>query len=49
MSHMIQPTEMAPDFVAEAYYHGDKVTVKLSDYLNQWVVLFFYAGDFTFV
>lgn len=46
---MVKPTQPAPDFVAEAYYRGDKVTLKLSDFQNQWVTLFFYASDFTFV
>lgn len=46
---VIKPTQMAPDFEAEAYYRGDFVTIKLSDFKGQWVVLFFYASDFTFV
>lgn len=39
----------ALDFTAEAYCRGDRINVKLSDYRNQWVVLFFYRADFTFV
>ncbi len=39
----------AVDFAAEAYYRGDRINVKLSDFRNIWVVLFFYATDFTFV
>ena len=39
----------APDFQAPAYYQGKFTTVKLSDYLGQWVLLCFYPGDFTFV
>ena|GEM_PF-741246 len=39
----------AADFTAEAYYRGERVTVKLSDISNKWVVLFFYSNDFTFV
>lgn len=39
----------APDFVAEAYYRGQKIDVRLSDLRSQWVVLFFYKADFTFV
>lgn len=46
---MIKPTMAAPDFSAEAYHLGNKITVKLSSYINDWVVLFFYASDFTFV
>ena len=39
----------APAFEAQALVN-DKVTkVSLSDYRGQWVVLFFYPGDFTFV
>ena len=31
-------------------YHNDKLgTVKLSDYIGKWLVLFFYPADFTFV
>ena len=39
----------APDFEAPAYYKGDFVSVKLSDFLGKWVLLCFYPGDFTFV
>lgn len=46
---MIKPTMFAPDFSADAYYLGNKITVLLSSYKNDWVVLFFYASDFTFV
>lgn len=46
---LLKPTQMAPDFAADAYYRGNRVTVKLSDFKNQWVALFFYASDFTFV
>ncbi len=46
---VVKPEELAPDFTAEAYYRGNRVTVNLSDYKNHWVTLFFYASDFTFV
>lgn len=46
---MIFPTQLAPDFEAEAYDAGNKVTIRLQDFKNQWVLLFFYASDFTFV
>jgi len=46
---MIKVGKKAPDFVAPAYHKGNFVSVKLSDYLDQWVVLCFYPGDFTFV
>lgn len=39
----------AADFTAEAYYRGERITVKLSDFIKKWVVLFFYGNDFTFV
>jgi len=39
----------APDFTAPAYYKGEFVNVKLSDYQGKWVLLCFYPGDFTFV
>lgn len=39
----------APDFQAPAYYRGKFTSVKLSDFLGQWVMLCFYPGDFTFV
>lgn len=46
---MLKPAVMAPDFQADAYFLGNKITVTLSDYLNGYVVLFFYSSDFTFV
>jgi hypothetical protein len=39
----------APDFEASAYIDGGFKNIKLSDYKDQWVVLCFYPGDFTFV
>ena len=39
----------APDFECQAYHHGKFVNVKLSDYADKYVVLFFYPLDFTFV
>ena len=46
---MIKVGRKAPDFEAPAYFEGDFVSLKLSDYLGKWVVLCFYPGDFTFV
>jgi len=46
---MIQVGQKAPDFVAPGYHNGKFISVKLSDYLGQWVLLCFYPGDFTFV
>lgn len=42
-------TRPAPDFTAEAVVAGELDEIKLSDYRGQWVVLFFYPLDFTFV
>jgi len=39
----------AADFTAEAYYRGQRVELKLSDFRKKWVILFFYSNDFTFV
>lgn len=41
----------ATDFTAEGYFRGQRVEIRLSDVLNNknWVVLFFYSNDFTFV
>jgi hypothetical protein len=44
-----QVGQKAPDFEAPAYYKGEFTSVKLSDYLEKWVLVCFYPGDFTFV
>lgn len=46
-----QTTDMAPLFEAEAYDHAEKKIKKLrlESYRGSWVILFFYASDFTFV
>lgn len=60
MSHVISPgkcfvqepvvlDQPAADFTAEAYCRGQRIDVQLSQYCGKWVVLFFYANDFTFV
>lgn len=46
---MVQIGHPAPAFETEAYHKGKFVNVKLSDFTGQWVILFFYPGDFTFV
>ncbi len=46
---MTQVGQKAPDFALEGVLDGKFVEVKLSDYLGNWVVLFFYPLDFTFV
>ncbi|TYP53260.1 peroxiredoxin (alkyl hydroperoxide reductase subunit C) [Thermosediminibacter litoriperuensis] len=47
--HCLQRGDPAPDFEAQAYCRGNRITVRLSDYRGQWVMLFFYSSDFTFV
>jgi peroxiredoxin 2/4 len=39
----------APQFKAQALVKGDFKEISLSDFKGQWVVLFFYPLDFTFV
>ena len=46
---MVQVGQKAPAFTAQAYTQGNFGQVHLTDYMNQWVMLFFYPGDFTFV
>ncbi|MBI5803242.1 redoxin domain-containing protein [Candidatus Pacearchaeota archaeon] len=41
--------QRAPDFEAKALHENKIKDVKLSDYREKWVVLFFYPGDFTFI
>ena len=48
-ARMIQVGKPAPNFTAPAYHKGKFISVKLSEYLEKWVVLCFYPGDFTFV
>ena len=49
VSPMIHVGKKAPDFTAPAYHKGKFINVQLSEYLNKWVILCFYPGDFTFV
>jgi len=37
------------DFELSAYYQKKLTKIKLSDFRGQWLVLFFYPADFTFV
>ena len=46
---MVNVGQKAPDFTAPAYHLGKFISIKLSEYLDKWVVLCFYPGDFTFV
>lgn len=47
----LQVGKEAPDFKVDAYIRGasEPQEISLSDYRGQWVVLFFYPRDFTFV
>lgn len=46
-----QTTDQAPLFTAEAYDNAEKKMkeIRLEEYRGKWVILFFYASDFTFV
>ncbi len=47
---MLMINQSAPQFTAQAVYDAGEVKeVSLSDFKGQWVVLFFYPLDFTFV
>lgn len=48
-TRMLKVGSKAPEFTAKAFFNGEFVEVKLSDYLGKWVLLCFYPGDFTFV
>ena len=39
----------APTFETKGYHQGSIKSIKLADYQGQWVMLYFYPGDFTFV
>lgn len=41
--------DLAPIFCAEALVHGKVKEVCLEEYKGQWLILFFYSSDFTFV
>lgn len=45
----IKVTSPAPKFAAKAVINGQIKDLKLDDYAGQWVVLFFWPLDFTFV
>ncbi len=46
---MLQVGQPAPDFTMEGVVGKEFKEFKLSDYRGQWIVLFFYPLDFTFV
>jgi alkyl hydroperoxide reductase subunit AhpC len=45
----IQVGKTAPEIAAQAYWRGEIKEVRLSDYRGNWVLVFFYPADFTFV
>jgi peroxiredoxin (alkyl hydroperoxide reductase subunit C) len=45
----VQIGKQAPDFSTDAYHQGVMEKIRLADYRGQWVVLFFYPADFTYV
>ncbi|MBM6618968.1 redoxin domain-containing protein [Bacillus sp. RD4P76] len=51
MPFCAQTTDVAPLFTAEAYDNVEKKIkeISLENYRGNWVVLFFYPSDFTFV
>jgi peroxiredoxin 2/4 len=49
MTECLRVGTTAPDFTATAVYDQEFKEVKLSNYRGQYVVLFFYPLDFTFV
>nr|QCI06016.1 2-Cys peroxiredoxin [Delesseria sanguinea] len=48
-NNSIKVGNKAPDFFATAVHDQEFKTVKLSDYIGQYVILLFYPLDFTFV
>ena len=45
----LQIGKKAPEFEMEGYFNGEKKKYSLKDFKGQWVLLFFYPLDFTFV
>lgn len=41
---MVKIGRKAPDFEVQAFVDGQIGSIKLSDYLGKWTVLFFYPG-----
>lgn len=38
-----------PDFELEAFHNNEVKRIKLGDYKGNWLILFFYPSDFTFI
>ncbi|MCL6574050.1 MAG: redoxin domain-containing protein [Bacillus sp. (in: Bacteria)] len=51
LPYCAQTTDLAPLFSAEAYDNVEQKIkeVRLESFRGKWVILFFYASDFTFV
>jgi len=49
MDGCLRVGQVAPDFTTTAVVDQEFKTIKLSDYLGKYVVMFFYPLDFTFV
>ena len=48
-STFAQVGHVIPDAEVEAFHNEEIKKIKLSDYRGQWLILFFYPADFTFV
>ena len=46
---MIKIGQKAPEFSLDAYHNGEFKKIGLADYKGQWIILFFYPRDFTFI
>jgi hypothetical protein len=48
-SQCLKIGDAAPGFNLDGVLGGEKINIKLSEQRGRWVVVFFYASDFTFV
>lgn len=46
---IIKVNQKIDDFEFDAYQNGELKKIKLSDYADNWLILFFYPADFTFI
>jgi len=46
---MVNINEKIEDFEVEAYHEDETKLIKSKDYRGNWLILFFYPADFTFV
>ncbi len=46
---MLKLGELAPSFNLPAYHNGEFIEINSEEYRKNWLVLFFYPRDFTFV